>query len=221
MPSEADGKPDLSEGGFYAILDTGYVSDEDWTNKAGALLRGGACLLQIRAKGEALERISERVAAILPLAREHAVPVIVNDHLEVALAFPGVGLHIGQDDGDPAEVRQKLGPDRILGWSTHSLAQAEAALRQSAALSYFAVGPIFATGTKPDYTPVGLDLVTRVRALNPDLPFFAIGGISRQNLSQVLNAGARGLVAVSDPLCDPDTEAATRAYTDAILQART
>lgn len=203
------GKP---KPGFYAILDSGYVDEAEWEYKAESLLAGGACLLQIRAKGHPVERVAELVERALPTARKFDVPLIVNDHLEVALAIPGAGLHLGQDDGDFREARKRLGPDRILGLSTHSLEQARSAIAAADVLSYFAVGPVFATGTKPDYPPVGLDLVRQVAQEKPPIPFYCIGGINRANLDQVLEAGARGIVAVSDPLLDEDTEAATRVF---------
>jgi thiamine-phosphate pyrophosphorylase len=205
------GKP---KPGFYAILDSGYVDEAEWEYKAESLLAGGACLLQIRAKGHPVERVAELVERALPTARKFDVPLIVNDHLEVALAIPGAGLHLGQDDGDFREARKRLGPDRILGLSTHSLEQARSAIAAADVLSYFAVGPVFATGTKPDYPPVGLDLVRQVAQEKPPIPFYCIGGINRANLDQVLEAGALGVVAVSDPLLDEDTEAATRVFAD-------
>jgi thiamine-phosphate pyrophosphorylase len=198
--------------GFYAILDTGYVADSEWESKAGALLDGGARLLQVRAKNRPEAEVRRLVERILPSARKAGVPLIINDHLELAAAIPGAGLHLGQDDGDVRAARRRLGPDRLLGWSTHSLEQALAAISAADVLSYFAVGPVFATGTKPDYPPVGLDLVRQVCALHPPLPFFCIGGINRVNLPQVLATGARGIVAVSDPLLDADTASAVRAY---------
>lgn len=199
--------------GFYAILDTGYVDEAAWEAKARALLAGGARLLQIRAKDRSAEEVRRLVEQVLPLTRAFAVPLIINDHLDLALAFPDTGLHLGQDDGDVREARRLLGRDRILGLSTHSLDQARDAVDRADVLSYFAVGPVFPTGTKPDYQPVGLHLVSQVRALQPALPFFCIGGINRQNLEQLIQAGARGVVAVSDPLLDPDTESATREFT--------
>lgn len=205
------GKP---KPGFYAILDSGYVDEAEWEYKAESLLAGGACLLQVRAKGHPVERVAELVERALPAARKFDVPLIVNDHLEVALAIPGTGLHLGQEDGDFRKAREQLGPDRILGLSTHSLDQARSAIAASEILSYFAVGPVFATGTKPDYTPVGLDLVRKVVAEKPSTPFYCIGGINRTNLEQVLDAGAKGVVAVSDPLLDEDTEAAVRVYSE-------
>lgn len=202
----------LFPGGFYGILDTGYVSEENWVAKGRALLDGGASLLQVRAKGKSLARVMELARAILPLTRERGIPLIINDHLEVALALPDAGLHVGQDDLCPVQARQRLGPDRILGLSTHSTAQMEQALALSHCLSYFAVGPVFPTGTKPDYQPVGLELVRQTAIRSPSIPFFAIGGIHRQNVSKVIEAGATGVVAVSDPLLDPDTATATAAF---------
>lgn len=202
----------MPSNGFYAILDTGYVDDDEWEYKAESLLAGGACLLQVRAKGHPVERVAELIERALPAARKYDVPLIVNDHLGLALEIPGLGLHLGQDDGDIRKAREALGPDRILGLSTHSLPQAERAIALHDILSYFAVGPVFATGTKPDYTPVGTGLVRQVSELKPPLPFFCIGGINRANLDQVLDAGARGVVAVSDPLLDDSTEEAVAAY---------
>jgi thiamine-phosphate pyrophosphorylase len=202
--------------GFYAILDTGYVAASDWTAKAEALLSGGARLIQIRAKGEPLEAVQALAEAVAPLAARRRVPLIINDHLELALRIPGAGLHLGQDDGDIRLAREQLGPDRILGLSTHSIGQAKAAIAAAGCLSYFAVGPVYATGTKPDYTPVGAGLVRQVSALRPPIPFYCIGGIHRGNLDQVLAAGARGIVAVSDPLLDPDTAAAAHEFAQRI-----
>lgn len=208
------------QGGFYAILDTGYVRPDDWEDKAAALLEGGACLIQVRAKGSPVEEARELIRRVLPIAEARGIPLIINDHLPLAAEIPGAGLHLGQDDGDIREARKVLGPDRLLGLSTHSGDQAGKALEAADVLSYFAVGPVFATGTKPDYCPVGLELVRNVARLHPPLPFFCIGGITRANVGEVLAAGASGIVAVSDPLLDPDTRAATQSFVRAIESRR-
>ena len=198
---------------FYGILDTGYVSRENWINKCKALLEGGAGIIQLRAKKESSDERRELLEEVLPLFSEVSVPLIINDDLELAASYPNLGLHVGQDDITPREARERLGPDRIIGLSTHSMLQAQAAICLKDLINYFAVGPIFATGTKPDYTPVGKSLITQVRTLEPPLPFFCIGGINRSNLPQVRAAGAKGVVAVSDVLEDPDTAEAVREYT--------
>lgn len=196
---------------LYGILDTGWTPRERWQEKCRALLDGGADLVQLRAKKETP---AERVALleeILPLFQSCRTPLIVNDDIDLCLAYPGLGLHVGQDDLSPLKARERLGPERILGLSTHSPAQArEAIALGDRILSYFAVGPVFATQTKPDYIPVGLELVRHVTDLQPSFPFFCIGGITRKNLHQVVSAGARRVVIVSDILCAEDTAEAVR-----------
>lgn len=191
---------------FYAILDTGYVKPENWHKKCRELLAGGADVIQLRAKNEAPDRREELLREILPLFEESTVPLIVNDDIDLSLRFPRLGLHVGQDDMPAREARDRLGDDRILGLSTHSIEQAREAIAMGPdVLSYFAVGPIFGTPTKPDYTPVGLKLARQVVELNPPLPFFCIGGITRGNIADVVAAGARRVVVVSDVLRAKDS----------------
>lgn len=197
---------------FYGILDTGYVAPEDWGSKCQALIEGGAGIIQLRAKKESHQERKALLEQILPLFEGLELPLIINDDLELAAAYPDLGLHVGQDDISPREAREQLGPDRIIGLSTHSLSQAQAAICQKELINYFAVGPIFATGTKPDYTPVGVELIQQVIAIEPPLPFFCIGGINRDSLAKVRAVGAKGVVAVSDVLQDADTVNAVRQF---------
>lgn len=198
----------LDKANFYAILDTGYVEPESWRDTYRSLLDGGADLIQIRAKGINSQRRQLLVDTLLPDFATSGVPLIINDDLEVAGAYPGIqiGLHLGQEDCPPALAREKLGPDRIIGLSTHSLEQAETAchLGRRGVIDYFAVGPVFATPTKPDYEPVGLGLALEVQAMNPPVPFFCIGGITRETLPRILAAGLSRVVVVSDVLKDPE-----------------
>jgi thiamine-phosphate pyrophosphorylase len=120
--------------------------------------------------------------------------LIVNDHAEIAARVPAEGVHVGQDD-DPIEIaRQKAARDILIGKSTHSLEQARAAQREGA--DYIGFGPIFATPTKPDYAPIGLEDIRRVHA-EVNLPIFCIGGINIDNLQSVIDAGAKRVVMVS------------------------
>ncbi len=209
---------DLRSARFYAILDTGYVPRERWTAVCRALLLGGAAVIQLRAKRETAAERRGLLEEILPLFVPAAVvaappPLVINDDLALALAYPGLGLHVGQDDLAPQLARARLGPDRLLGLSTHSPAQAAAAQALPAGtLDYFAVGPVFATPTKPDYTPVGLELVRHVAASRPTLPWFCIGGIKRTNLTEVRAAGADRVVVVSEILTAADPAALIREY---------
>lgn len=198
---------------FYGILDTGYATRENWVAKAQALLDGGAGLVQIRAKNVSVPETRKLVEAVWPLFKNGPVPLIINDYVELAPEFPGMGVHIGQDDMSPAEARRLIGPEAILGLSTHAIEQAREAITLAGTIDYFAVGPVFPTQTKPDYDAVGLQLVAQVAALpeNP-LPWFCIGGINRKNARRVLDLGVNGLVAVSDVLCPEDTASAVREY---------
>jgi thiamine-phosphate pyrophosphorylase len=194
---------------LYAILDLGYVAAEDAESATRALLAGGADLLQLRAKGHPPDAIEAIARRLLPLCRAAGVPFIVNDHPAIAAAIGADGVHIGQDDGALAPVRALLGPGKTVGRSTHSLDQARAALAEG--FDHIGFGPLFPTPTKPGRPAVGLaDLATVQAEVGARIPVFAIGGIRRDNLPQVLAAGAGNVVIVSDLLRAPDIEAATR-----------
>jgi thiamine-phosphate pyrophosphorylase len=205
---------------YYGILDTGYVSHSDWIAKYDSLVQGGAGIIQIRAKREnprQRESLLERIVEHRSKASSPQPLLIVNDDIELCTRYPDVGLHIGQDDTPPDQARARLGPDRVIGLSTHSVEQAKSAMAlPEGAIDYFAVGPVFATQTKPDYTPVGLELIKWVASQSPRLPFFCIGGINRENASQVSAAGAQRIVTVSDALLADDTAAAVRDTIDTI-----
>jgi thiamine-phosphate pyrophosphorylase len=200
----------LSAARFYAILDPGYAPVSRFPEICRALLAGGAGIVQLRAKDATTAQRVEILVRLAPLCAAAGAPLICNDDLEAALAVPGVGLHVGQDDLAARAARAALGPARVLGLSTHSLPQAQAALALGEVLTYFAVGPVFPTGTKPDYPAVGLELVRAVAALTPPRPWFCIGGINRENAAPVRAAGARAIVAVSAVLRAPDPEKMVR-----------
>jgi thiamine-phosphate pyrophosphorylase len=164
-------------------------------------------VVQLRLKGASKTERVDWLHAVLPILNAADVLCVLNDDWELAAATPGVGLHIGQDDAPVEHCREALGPDRIVGLSTHSQNQAQAAIEQAHLLDYFAVGPVFSTQTKPDYEPVGLGLVRHVAASKPPLPWFCIGGVNRQTLPQVIEAGGRAVVVVSDILCDRSPKA--------------
>ena len=207
----------LSNTRFYGILDIAYVPVERWTNVCVALIEGGASLIQIRAKHASPSERKELVRKVLhlfdPVSGKPPF-LVINDDVELCARLPGTGLHIGQEDTPPAEARRRIGSDRLLGLSTHSQRQAQAALDlPEGVLNYFCTGPVFATPTKPDYAPVGLDLVRWVAGRHPDLTWYCIGGINRENMSEVIRAGAKRVVVVSDVLLDADPASAVRAIT--------
>lgn len=193
----------LAEARLYGILDTSYVEEDRLSFVAGRMLAGGVQLLQLRAKGRELSEISKWARELAPLCREHGVPLILNDHPDLVMDSGADGIHVGQDDAGVAAARQQAGAGALVGKSTHSLAQAEAAGVEGA--DYIGFGPLFATPTKPDYTPIGTrEIQEAYRLVN--LPIFCIGGIKRENLEAVIAAGARRAVIVSGILHAEDIE---------------
>jgi thiamine-phosphate pyrophosphorylase len=158
-----------------------------------AALNGGARLIQLRDK-EGRREVSRHAAfTFRRLADTYGALFIVNDDPGFARELGADGVHIGQDDADPGEARRVLGPNAIIGLSTHSEAQIDAA--QGAGVDYISVGPVWETPTKPGRPAVGLELVGYAAASSA-IPFFAIGGIDAGNAAQVVEAGATRMVVV-------------------------
>jgi thiamine-phosphate pyrophosphorylase len=201
-------RPSLDHRFLYAILDAAYLAGRDPALLAAQMVAGGVDLLQVRAKDAPDAAILAMARAALAACRPAGVPVIVNDRPDLAAAAGADGVHVGQDDLPVAEARRIVGPGRIVGKSTHSFEQAMAT--QAEDVDYFAVGPLFATPTKPTYVPVGLELVQRVAPFATK-PFFCIGGIKNDNAGLVLAAGGRRIVVVSGILQAPDIAAYCRA----------
>jgi thiamine-phosphate pyrophosphorylase len=197
----------LQEARLYGILDLGYVGDSKALDIAGKMLAGGVQLLQLRAKRRESREILPLARELAGLCREHHLPLIINDHPELVQESGAAGAHVGQDDLSVADARKLAGDRAIIGKSTHSLAQAVAAQGEGA--DYIGFGPLFATPTKPDYTPIGVDEIRVVHQL-VGLPIFCIGGIKRENLPEVVAAGAQRVVIVSGILQAEDPEAYSR-----------
>jgi thiamine-phosphate pyrophosphorylase len=166
------------------------------------MIAGGVDILQLRAKGMPEDDVAVLLGKVAPLAANAGVPLIVNDHPRLAAMEGVAGVHIGQDDGPIGTARAAAGPGKLVGSSTHSLAQARAAASEGA--DYLGFGPLFATPTKPDYPAIGLEDIARVHAEITDRPIFCIGGIKLENLPRVMAAGARRAVIVSGILLAPD-----------------
>jgi thiamine-phosphate pyrophosphorylase len=185
---------DLSRSRLYGILDLGYVEDSETRAVAEALVAGGVDLLQLRAKNFSLNQIEKLAADLHAITAERGVPLVINDHPEIARNVSAEGLHLGQDDLPIAAARNIVGPTCAVGKSTHSLDQAIRAFYEGA--DYIGFGPIFATPTKPDYPPIGLAEIEKVHDA-VRIPIFCIGGIKLDNLPKVIEAGAQRVVIVS------------------------
>ncbi len=200
---------------LYGILDLGYVAPAQAPRVLEEMLRGGVDLVQLRAKGHSREEIASLAGVLGPVAKVAGVPFLVNDFPDLAAGTGADGAHVGQDDLAVSQARAFFGNRRaIIGKSTHSLAQALAAAAPPPSHpeerpDYIGFGPLFATPTKPDYRPIGLEEIREAHA-RVDLPIFCIGGIKRENLEAVLDAGARRVVIVSGILRAPDIAAYCR-----------
>ena len=195
---------------LYTFVDTAYLSGRAPEVVAQQLCDGGADLIQLRAKKSSPAEIRKMAEKILLITRRANVGLVINDHLEIARETGAEFCHLGQEDffdGGRAHVSELRTPNSELrmGLSTHSPEQAKRAL--AAGPDYVAIGPVYATGTKPTATPVTLEYV-RWAATNVPLPWFAIGGINLENLGDVLAAGARRVCVVSAILNAPDVAGA-------------
>ena len=179
---------------LYGIIDLGYVERRDAARIVEQMIEGGVDLIQLRGKNKLLGELVDLAAELHAFTAKSSTPLIVNDHAEIAARVPVEGVHVGQDDDSIEIVRQKADHEILVGKSTHSLEQARAAQREGA--DYIGFGPIFATPTKPDYAPIGLEDIRCVHA-EVNLPIFCIGGINVDNLQSVIDAGAKRVVMVS------------------------
>ena len=169
---------------------------------AGAAVRGGAALLQLRDKTNDAARRRRLATALQALCREHAARFIVNDDLELALAVNADGVHLGADDGDLAAARRALPAGKLLGASCY--ADFETARRAVAlGADYVAFGAVCPSPTKPDAVRAPLDLFTRCRA-ELQVPACAIGGISLTEAPRIVAAGADLLAVITDLFAAPD-----------------
>ena len=198
---------------LYAFVDTAYLRDRDPAELARALCAGGADVLQLRAKDRPAAEVRRLAETLLPITQAAGVPLVINDHWEIARDMGAPACHLGQEDFFAAGYTHvsQLPPASSLrlGLSSHAPAQAERAV--AAGADYVAIGPVFATPTKPGRLPVTLDYV-RWAAARLTTPWFAIGGITLDNLASVLAAGARRVCVVSALLLADDVTAACRTF---------
>jgi thiamine-phosphate pyrophosphorylase len=205
----------LSDCRLYTFVDAAYLRGRKPEWVAEQLCAGGSDLIQLRAKGALRDDIRRMAEAILPVTRKAGVGLVINDHLAVAAETGAEFCHLGQEDffdASHTHVSQLSGASDggvqpLIGLSTHSPEQARRAL--AAEPAYIAVGPVYATGTKPGAKPVTLEYV-RWAAVNVSIPWFAIGGINQGNVREVLAAGARRICVVSAILDAPDIAEACR-----------
>jgi thiamine-phosphate pyrophosphorylase len=220
----------LQECRLYAFVDTTYLHGRAPEAIARQLCDGGADLIQLRAKQSPPEEVRRLAEAILPVTQRAGIALVINDHASLAREVGAEFCHLGQDDFfgagythvsqvvaamKPAEVRfsASLAVTPTLGIGLSSAAPEQARRAVAAGADYLGVGPVYPTGTKPTAKPVTLEYV-RWAAANLHLPWFAIGGITLDNVDEVLAAGAQRICVVSAILCADDLAGACRSFKD-------
>lgn len=204
-------------------MGTPNVGTRDPLKVLESALRGGITTFQLREKGEnALqgEPLKEFAKRCQQLCQQYQVPFIVNDDVQLAVEINADGVHIGQQDGVIQDVRERMGPEKIVGVSVNTVDEAlEAA---DANVDYIGVGPIYDTKTKTDTDPVvGPERIQEIIQPLPGLPIVGIGGISERKAKEVIHAGATGVAVISAIANADDVEAAARQFKGEILLAVT
>ena len=218
MPPSPRPRPSQSPPKLYAIVDCDVCAGTARAphDVARALLAGGASWLQLRCKSMPSGPFLELALTILEDVDKARATLIINDRADIAVLSGADGLHVGQTDLAPADARTVIGPSPILGLSTHTKEQWQAAVREP--VSYIAIGPVFGTGTKATgYDAVGLTIVelASAAAAAHGLPAVAIGGITIDNARSVIDAGAASVAVISD-LLSGDPEARCRDFLRAL-----
>ncbi len=209
-------KRSLADCRLYTFVDTGYLGDRSAIELTRQLCDGGSDVIQLRAKGYAPDQVLALAESMAPIAENAGVHLVINDHPSIAARLPTPFVHLGQEDFFDAGWQSKADlpktdPPMTLGLSTHAPDQCERALATAA--DYVAIGPIFATPTKPSAKPVTLEYVTWA-AEHVDRPWFAIGGVNRHTLPAVIAAGATRVCVVSDILNADHPDRACQAIRD-------
>ncbi|KYG32093.1 thiamine phosphate synthase [Alkalihalobacillus trypoxylicola] len=181
---------------LYAITGEEFHPERDLIDVMEQAILGGVDIIQLRDKTSSKMVVLEKAKRLKALTDQYHIPLIINDHIDVALAVDASGVHVGQDDLPLEEVRKIIGKDKIIGVSTHQLTEAKKAEANGA--DYIGVGPIFTTKSKVDVVdPVTTTYISEVVS-EISIPFVAIGGIKLHNVQQVIEAGATRVCMISE-----------------------
>lgn len=192
---------------LYAVTDRAWVGAQTLPQQVEAALKGGATCVQLREKHLDDAAIRAEALEISALCKQYRVPFILNDNVALAAECGADGVHLGQEDMDPAQARRILGPGVIIGVSAHSVAEAKAAV--AAGADYLGCGAMFATTTKTDTTTLPKETLRAICEAVP-VPVVAIGGIHKENLLSLADCGEAGVALVSAIFAAKDIEAECR-----------
>lgn len=188
---------------LYAVTDRAWVGKLTLPQQVEAALKGGATCVQLREKNLADSSVLAEAREVSALCKQYRVPFILNDNVALAAQCGADGVHLGQEDMDPAQARRILGPDAIIGVSAHNVAEAKAAV--AAGADYLGCGAMFATTTKTNVTALPKETLRAICSAVP-VPVVAIGGISKQNLLSLAHCGEAGVALVSAIFAAEDIE---------------
>jgi thiamine-phosphate pyrophosphorylase len=203
---------------LYLVTDRRMCAGRGVEQVVAEAVRGGATMVQLRDDETAAAELIALAVRLVGMLRPLAVPLIVNNRIDVAAAAGADGVHLGQADAAPAAARARLGPHALIGWSV--TAPEQVAAQVPAEVDYLGVGPVFATATKADAAPpTGIAGLAAVRARTA-LPIVAIGGLDRANAPAVIAAGADGIAVVSALCASADPTAAARELARVVADAK-
>lgn len=192
---------------LYAVTDRSWLNGETLYAQTEKALKGGVTFVQLREKNLDEQTFLEEAKEIQKLCAKYHVPFVINDNVEIAAQIGADGVHVGQSDMEAGDVRKRLGPDKIIGVSAQTVEQALKA--QECGADYLGVGAVFPTGSKADAVEVSHDTVRSI-AEAVDIPVIAIGGITKDNVSELEGTGICGIAVISAVFAQKDIEAATR-----------
>lgn len=190
---------------LYGVTDRSWLGERTLYSAVEQSILGGVTMVQLREKDLAQEEFQKEARQIQELCKKHQVPFLINDNVELAVEIEADGVHVGQHDMEAGQVRQKIGPDKILGVSAQTVEQALKA--QAAGADYLGVGAVFPTGTKDDADAVSLDTLKAI-CQAVDIPVVAIGGIKESNILDLKGSGICGVAVVSAIYAKEDPQAA-------------
>ena len=199
--------------GLYAITDSTLIPHDRLVESVAAAIAGGATLIQYREKHLELPARILQAETLAALCRRHAVPLIINDDVELAAAVGADGVHLGKDDRAISQARRRLGPAALIGASCYNRLQ-HAVDAVDAGASYVAFGRFFQSYSKPAAVRADPSLLQQARKQLLDVPIVAIGGITPENGRILIDAGASLLAVIHGVFGQPDIQAAAQSYTD-------
>lgn len=192
---------------LYAVTDRSWLGGRTLYQDVEAAIKGGATFIQLREKNLDEAHFLEEAKEIKELCKKYQVPFVINDNVDIALAIDADGVHVGQSDMEAGAVREKLGPDKIIGVSAQTVEQALLAEQKGA--DYLGVGAVFPTGSKDDAVEVSHETLKAIcEAVK--IPVIAIGGISTGNVMELSGSGICGIAVISAIFAKPDIEAAAK-----------